>query len=151
MATEMTSALREFALKKLTEAKQKGATLATVTAASITSNVPASTSFVFRSNAAQQQTQKDVSLETKMDSLKEANEFLHDSLTAHAAERLDASIYKMDLINESLAFTIENIQECSHVMKMLNRQLKDTAAMKNEANKTFYRPTPIIQDGSSVA
>ncbi|KAF1330982.1 hypothetical protein FI667_g4722, partial [Globisporangium splendens] len=139
MATEMTSALREFALKKLTEAKQKGATLATATAAtaaSITNNVPTSTSFVFRSNAAQQQTHKDVSLETKMDSL---------------TERLDTSIYKMDLINESLAFTIENIQECSHVMKLLNRQLKDSAAMKNEANKTFYRPTPIVQDGSSMA
>lgn len=33
-------------------------------------------------------------------------------------------------------------------MKLLNRQLKDNAALKNEANKTFYRPTPIIQDGS---
>lgn len=40
------------------------------------------------------------------------------------------------------------IQECSHVMKLLNRQLKDNAALKNEANKTFYRPTPVIQDGS---
>lgn len=72
MATDMTSALREFARKKLTEAKQKGATLATATAASISSNVPTSTSFVFRSNAssAQQQNQKaDVSLEKKLDTL----------------------------------------------------------------------------------
>ena len=74
MATEMTSALREFALKKLTEAKQKGASLATATAAtaaSITSNVPTSTSFVFRTNAPQQQTQEDVSLEKKLDALSE--------------------------------------------------------------------------------
>lgn len=73
MATDMTSALREFARKKLTEAKQKGATLATATAASISSNVPTSTSFVFRSQTvAAQQTQnpkEDVSLEKKLDAL----------------------------------------------------------------------------------
>lgn len=72
MATDMTSALREFARKKLTEAKQKGATLATATAASISSNVPTSTSFVFRSQTAAAQTQNpkdDVSLEKKLDAL----------------------------------------------------------------------------------
>lgn len=72
MATDMTSALREFARKKLTEAKQKGATLATATAASISSNVPTSTSFVFRSQATAQQQQhpkEDVSLEKKLDAL----------------------------------------------------------------------------------
>lgn len=33
-------------------------------------------------------------------------------------------------------------------MKLLNRQLRESAALKNEAHKTFYRSTPIIQDGS---
>lgn len=56
MATDMTLALREFARKKLTEAKAKGATLATATAASLSNSVPTSTSFVFRSSATQQQT-----------------------------------------------------------------------------------------------
>lgn len=40
------------------------------------------------------------------------------------------------------------MQECAHVMKLLNRQLRDSAGMTNEAHKTFYRPTPLIQDGS---
>lgn len=56
MATDMTLALREFARKKLSEAKQKGATLATATAASLQSSVPAPATFAFR-GAQQQQPQ----------------------------------------------------------------------------------------------
>lgn len=40
----------------------------------------------------------------------QSNDFLRDSLAGNATDRLDGAIYKMDLINESLAFTIENIQ-----------------------------------------
>lgn len=55
MATDMTLALREFARKKLSEAKQKGATLATATAATLSSSVVAApTPFVFRSLSTQQ-------------------------------------------------------------------------------------------------
>lgn len=68
-----------------------------------------------------------------------ANDSLRGALTGSESEALDESIYKLDLINESLAFTIENIQEGSHVMKLLNRQLKDSAAMQNPAHKTFYQ------------
>ncbi|TYZ59447.1 hypothetical protein PybrP1_012786 [[Pythium] brassicae (nom. inval.)] len=161
MATDMTLALREFARKKLSEAKQKGATLATATAATLSSSVAAAPApFVFRSPASQQSQPPPVdrrraSLDRKLETLHHTNDFLHESLTGSAtaaapADSLDGAVYKMELINESLAFSIENIQECAHVMKLLNRQLRDSAAMKDEAHKTFYRPTPLIQDGSHV-
>jgi len=70
-----------------------------------------------------------------------ANDSLRSALTGSSSGSLDESIYKLDLINESLAFTIENIQEASHVMKLLNRQLKDSAVMQNSAHKTFYQRT----------
>ncbi|RLN89370.1 hypothetical protein BBJ28_00012948 [Nothophytophthora sp. Chile5] len=151
MATDMTSALREFAFKKLQEAREKGTTLAAVTAArasSLSSSVPASSSFVFLSqtSAAQPEPQLPVPVEKKLEALSAfaliecgSNDALRAALTGTSSEALDESIYKMDLINESLAFTIENIQECSHVMKLLNRQLKDSAAMQHPAHKTFYQ------------
>ncbi|KUF80523.1 hypothetical protein AM587_10003741 [Phytophthora nicotianae] len=107
-----TSALREFAFKKLQEARERGSELAAVTAAraasSISSSVPVSSSFVFRaqSSVEQQQEQLPASLENKL---------------------------------ETLTFSIENIQEGSHVMKLLNRQLKDSATMQNPAHKAFYQ------------
>ncbi|RLN56296.1 hypothetical protein BBJ29_007438 [Phytophthora kernoviae] len=144
MTTDMTSALREYAFKKLQEARDKGTSLATVTAAraasSISSSVPVGSSFVFRSqNSASQEQQQPVPLDKKLETLKTSNDSLRAALSGSASESLDESIYKLDLINESLAFSIENIQECSHVMKLLNRQLKDSAAMRNPAHKTFYQ------------
>ncbi|KAE8899490.1 hypothetical protein PF005_g20485 [Phytophthora fragariae] len=139
-----TTALRSFAFKKLQEARERGTELAAVTAAraasSISSSVPVSSSFVFRaqSSAVQQEQQLPVPLEKKLETLKTANDSLRTALTGSSSEALDESLYKLDLINESLAFTIENIQEGSHVMKLLNRQLKDSAAMQNPAHKTFY-------------
>ncbi|CAH0480803.1 unnamed protein product [Peronospora belbahrii] len=138
-----TSTLREFAFKKLQEARERGTELAAVTAAraasSISSSVPVSSSFVFRSQSSTtQQEQLPVPLEQKLATLKASNEALHAKL-AGSNGTLDESIYKLDLINESLAFTIENIQEGSHVMKLLNRQLKDSVAMQNPAHKTFYQ------------
>ncbi|KAG7377083.1 hypothetical protein PHYPSEUDO_012176 [Phytophthora pseudosyringae] len=140
-----TSALREFAFKKLQEARERGTELAAVTAAraasSISSSVPVSSSFVFRaqSSAAQQQGQQlPAPLESKLETLKTSNDSLRAALTDTSSGSLDESIYKLDLINESLAFTIENIQEGSHVVKLLNRQLKDSTAMQNPAHKTFY-------------
>lgn len=142
MATDMTSALRDFAFKKLQEARDRGTELAAVTAArasSLSSSVPVGSSFVFRSqNSAQQEQSDPLSLDKKLEALKTSNDALRTALTG-PSEALDESIYKLDLINESLAFTIENIQEGSHVMKLLNRQLKDSAAMKNSAHKTFYQ------------
>lgn len=70
-----------------------------------------------------------------------SNDSLRAALAGSSSGSLDESIYKLDLINESLAFTIENIQEGSHVMKLLNRQLKDSAAMQNPVHKTFYLRT----------
>lgn len=40
----------------------------------------------------------------------QTNDLLHEALTGNAAEALDGAVYKMELINESLAFSIENIQ-----------------------------------------
>lgn len=40
----------------------------------------------------------------------QTNDVLRESLTSSSTDTLDGAIYKMDLINESLAFTIENIQ-----------------------------------------
>ncbi|POM68020.1 Hypothetical protein PHPALM_15872 [Phytophthora palmivora] len=139
-----TSALREFAFKKLQEARERGTELAAVTAAraasSISSSVPVSSSFVFRtqSSAVQQAQQLPIPLDKKLETLKTSNDSLRAALTGSSADVLDETIYKLDLINESLAFTIENIQEGSHVMKLLNRQLKDSA-MQNTAPKTFYQ------------
>ncbi|POM59863.1 hypothetical protein PHPALM_31349 [Phytophthora palmivora] len=139
-----TSALREFAFKKLQEARERGTELAAVTAAraasSISSSVPVSSSFVFRtqSSAVQQAQQLPIPLDKKLETLKTSNDSLRAALTGRSADVLDETIYKLDLINESLAFTIENIQEGSHVMKLLNRQLKDSA-MQNTAPKTFYQ------------
>ena len=78
MASEMTFAFREFARKKLNEAKQKGASLASVTTASLASSVPAPTSFGFRSNAASQPTtiSEDLPLEKKL-------KLLRTSFAAH--------------------------------------------------------------------
>ncbi|ETI31913.1 hypothetical protein F441_21072 [Phytophthora nicotianae CJ01A1] len=140
-----TSALREFAFKKLQEARERGSELAAVTAAraasSISSSVPVSSSFVFRaqSSVEQQQEQLPASLENKLETLKKSNDSLRSTLTGTSSGSLNESIYKLDLINESLAFSIENIQEGSHVMKLLNRQLKDSATMQNPAHKAFYQ------------
>ncbi|KAG6585091.1 uncharacterized protein IUM83_08392 [Phytophthora cinnamomi] len=140
-----TTALRSFAFKKLQEARERGSELAAVTAAraasSISGSVPVSSSFVFRaqSSAAQQEPTLPVPLDQKLETLKTANDSLRAALTGSSSEALDESLYKLDLINESLAFTIENIQEGSHVMKLLNRQLRDSAAMQNAAHKEFYQ------------
>ncbi|KAH7488150.1 hypothetical protein PRIC1_007730 [Phytophthora ramorum] len=142
-----TAALRDFAFKKLQEARERGSELAAVTAAraasSISGSVPVSSSFAFRSQgaAAQQEQEPElpVPLDQKLQSLKTSNDSLRAVLTGSSSGALDESIYKLDLINESLAFTIENIQEGSHVMKLLNRQLKDSAAMQNPAHKGFYQ------------
>uniref|UniRef100_M4B3R5 Uncharacterized protein n=1 Tax=Hyaloperonospora arabidopsidis (strain Emoy2) TaxID=559515 RepID=M4B3R5_HYAAE len=70
-----TSALRDFAYKKLQEARERGTELATVTAAraasSISSSVPVSSPFVFRSQSstAPQESQLPVSLEQKLETL----------------------------------------------------------------------------------
>lgn len=72
-----TSALREFAFKKLQEARERGTELAAVTAAraasSISSSVPVSSSFVFRSQSstAQQDQTQPVPLEQKLEALSE--------------------------------------------------------------------------------
>ncbi|KAG2787155.1 hypothetical protein JG687_00013554 [Phytophthora cactorum] len=140
-----TSALREFAFKKLQEARERGTELAAVTAAraasSISSSVPVSSSFVFRaqSSSEQQHDQLPVPLEKKLEALKTSNDSLRATLAGTSNGTLDESIYKLDLINESLAFSIENIQEGSHVMKLLNRQLKDSAALQNTAHRAFYQ------------
>ncbi|KAF4044193.1 hypothetical protein GN244_ATG03473 [Phytophthora infestans] len=163
-----TSALREFAFKKLQEARDRGTELAAVTAAraasSISSSVPVSSSFVFRAQSSVgQQQELPVPLEKKLETLSElptdsrvlrgadavvyyvsivietSNDSLRATLTGTSNGSLDESIYKLDLINESLAFSIENIQEGSHVMKLLNRQLKDSAAMQNPKHKAFYQ------------
>ncbi|KAI9986946.1 hypothetical protein PInf_026023 [Phytophthora infestans] len=139
-----TSALREFAFKKLQEARDRGTELAAVTAAraasSISSSVPVSSSFVFRAQSSVgQQQELPVPLEKKLETLKTSNDSLRATLTGTSNGSLDESIYKLDLINESLAFSIENIQEGSHVMKLLNRQLKDSAAMQNPKHKAFYQ------------
>jgi hypothetical protein len=139
MASEMTSAFREFALKKLNEAKQRGATLATVATASISSNVnvavPATaTSFVFRSNATRQHEKEPLALDRKLSVLRalsspiykcsmelfthcrdewhagEANAALKKTASDHATETLDDAVSKIDLVNESLAYSIENVQ-----------------------------------------
>ncbi|OWZ15120.1 hypothetical protein PHMEG_00011302 [Phytophthora megakarya] len=136
-----TSALRDFAFKKLQEARERGTELAAVTAARAASSISSvpSSSFVFRQNAATQQEQQPIPLDKKLETLKSSNDSLRAALTGRSSDLLDESIYKLDLINESLAFTIENIQEGSHVMKLLSRQLKDSAAMKNSTHKTFYQ------------
>ncbi|KAL3674141.1 hypothetical protein V7S43_000103 [Phytophthora oleae] len=142
-----TSALREFAFKKLQEARERGTELAAVTAAraasSISGSVPVSSSFVFRaqSSAAQQEPQLPVPLEKKLEALKTSNDAVRAAMVGTSNGSLDECIYKLDLINESLAFTIENIQEGSHVMKLLNRQLRDGATMQNPTHKTFYLPS----------
>ena len=70
-----TSALREFAFKKLQEARERGTELAAVTAAraasSISSSVPVSSSFVFRSpsSTAPQELSQPESLEQKLETL----------------------------------------------------------------------------------
>jgi hypothetical protein len=71
-----TAALREFAFKKLQEARERGTELAAVTAARAASSigsVPVSSSFVFRSQGAaqQQERQQPVPLEHKLESLSE--------------------------------------------------------------------------------
>ncbi|GLE03794.1 hypothetical protein PINS_up012696 [Pythium insidiosum] len=148
MASEMTASFREFALKKINEAKAKGATLATVTAATaahIKSNVnvavPAPASFVFRSSqsSATALEKKEVPLEKKIVQLRESNAALKKAATDHPTDTMERGIYKMDLINESLAFTIENLQECSHVMKMMHRQFRDLSAMHSDHEPQFYR------------
>ncbi|DBA01702.1 TPA: hypothetical protein N0F65_010353 [Lagenidium giganteum] len=153
MASEMTSAFREVAMKKLSEAKQKGATLATATAAtaaSIKSNVPASTSFVFRTSMTAQ-APTDVSLEAKLDQLRDTNNALRRHLAEHPTTTLDASINKLDLINESLAFTIENIQECAHVIKLLHRQFKDVAALQSELDTSFYQTNKKAESAAEIS
>eukprot|EP00644_Phytophthora_capsici_P005376 jgi/Phyca11/12857/fgenesh1_pg.PHYCAscaffold_1_\ len=114
-----TSALREFAFKKLQEARERGTELAAVTAAraasSISGSVPVSSSFVFRaqSSSEQQEQQLPVPLEKKLKTLMRA------AMAGTSNGSLDECIYKLDLINESLAFTIENIQEGSHFFSRL--------------------------------
>ncbi|KAF1773100.1 hypothetical protein GQ600_7705 [Phytophthora cactorum] len=66
-----------------------------------------------------------------------SNDSLRATLAGTSNGTLDESIYKVGLINESLAFS--NIQEGSHVMKLLNRQLKDSAALQNTAHRAFYQ------------
>ncbi|KAJ0399849.1 hypothetical protein ATCC90586_005391 [Pythium insidiosum] len=119
MASEMTASFREFALKKIHEAKQKGATLATVTAATaahIKSNVnvavPATSAFGFRSqvSAPTPRDRKELPLDKKIAQLRESNAALKKAATEHPTDTMERGIYKMDLINESLAFTIENLQ-----------------------------------------
>uniref|UniRef100_M4B3R6 Uncharacterized protein n=1 Tax=Hyaloperonospora arabidopsidis (strain Emoy2) TaxID=559515 RepID=M4B3R6_HYAAE len=68
-----------------------------------------------------------------------SNDSLRAALAGSSSGPVDESIYKLDLINESLAFTIENAQGSSHAMKLLHRQMKDTADMDNPEHKTFYR------------
>lgn len=72
-----TSALREFAFKKLQEAKERGTELAAVTAAraasSISSSIPVSSSFGFRSQSSTtEQEQLPVPLEHKLAMLRES-------------------------------------------------------------------------------
>ncbi|TMW56219.1 hypothetical protein Poli38472_008867 [Pythium oligandrum] len=145
MASDMTSAFRDFALKKLNEAKQKGATLATVTAATAASisssvQVPGPTAFVFRGNGNREQlTTSELSVDKKIAMLKDANGALKQAARQHPSETLEASLYKMELINESLAFTIGNVQECSHMMKMMHRQFRDLGSMQQSDDRFFYR------------
>ncbi|KAF1773146.1 hypothetical protein GQ600_2087 [Phytophthora cactorum] len=129
-----TSALREFAFKKLQEARERGTELAAVTAARAASSIPAPCR-----SSEQQHDQLPVPLEKKLEALKTSNDSLRATLAGTSNGTLDESIYKLDLINESLAFSIENIQEGSHVMKLLNRQLKDSAALQNTAHRAFYQ------------
>lgn len=68
-----------------------------------------------------------------------SNDLLRAELAGSSPGSMDESINKLDLINESLAFTIENIEEGSHVMKLLNQQLKESASMQNPVHKTFYQ------------
>ncbi|CAI5738802.1 unnamed protein product [Peronospora destructor] len=140
-----TSALREFAFKKLQEARERGTELAAVTAAraasSISSSMPVPSSFVFRSQSSRlSRSSCQCRWNTSWRCLvKASNDSLRAELAGSSSGSMDESIYKLDLINESLAFTIENILEGSHVMKLLNRQLKESASMQNPAHKTFYQ------------
>ncbi|KAI9911188.1 hypothetical protein PsorP6_008741 [Peronosclerospora sorghi] len=139
-----TVAVREFAIKKLQEARERGTELATVTAAraalSISNSVPVSSSFIFRSSSlAEHEQQLRVPLERKLGKLKRSNDSLRSSLAGRSTGTLDESISKLDLINESLVFTFENIREGSHVTKLLKQQLKDNVAMQNPRHKTFYQ------------
>ncbi|TDH68762.1 hypothetical protein CCR75_009193 [Bremia lactucae] len=141
-----TTSLRYFALRKLQEAKERGTELAAFTAAraasSINLSVPDSSSFVFRAqnSAGKQPDQQQLLPLKKLESLKKFN----DSLRARLLNKsMDECIYKLNLINESLAFSIENIQEGSHVMKLLNRQFRDTAAMEYPNDLASCKHQPI--------
>ncbi|KAF1780887.1 hypothetical protein GQ600_17530 [Phytophthora cactorum] len=141
-----TSALREFAFKKLQEARERGTELAAVTAAraasSISSSVPvsSSSSSVLRARLSSNTISCQCRWRRSSRRLvKTSNDSLRATLAGTSNGTLDESIYKLDLINESLAFSIENIQEGSHVMKLLNRQLKDSAALQNTAHRAFYQ------------
>ncbi|RMX65404.1 hypothetical protein DD238_006187 [Peronospora effusa] len=139
-----TSALREFAFKKLQKARERGTELAAVTAAraasSISNSMPVSSSFVFLSQSSTtEQEQLPVPLEHKLAMLKTSNDSLRAELAGSSSGSMDESIYKLDLINESLAFTIENIQEGSHVLKLLNCELKESASMQNALHWTLMQ------------
>ena len=73
-----------------------------------------------------------------------SNDSLRAALTGSSSGPVDESIHKLDLINESLAFTIENVQGGSHTMKLLHRHIKDTAAMQNQKHQAFYRRRPKV-------
>ncbi|CEG42465.1 uncharacterized protein PHALS_12740 [Plasmopara halstedii] len=139
-----TSSLREFALKRLQEAREHGTELATLTAAraasSISKSLPVSSSFVFRAQGSEKPEfeQQPLSMEKKLSSLKAAHDLLRASSTGTSGA-MDEITSKLDLINESLAFSIENIQEGSHMMALVKRQLKDNADMKCPSQIEFYQ------------
>lgn len=151
MATDMTSALREFAFKKLQEAKQKGATLANASAATasatladtaaslskLSSSAPVASAggFTLRTHSPSAPPQPSavptreqhlrklrtdgyIAAEVSSSSWTDllivcsggANSDVRTAVAASSSAALSESVYKMDLINESLAFTIENIQ-----------------------------------------
>jgi multidrug resistance efflux pump len=71
--------------------------------------------------------------------LDDANKNLKVAAVEVPIETLEESISKLDSINESLAFTIENLQETTHVMSLASRQLKDLESMANDLDGHFYQ------------